>query len=69
MRKIFEPKTEDVNLSMDMHIYFVSLKYLLRLLTPGILKYTPLSLNIIIIIIHIMAFKLSAPYTIIVSRS
>jgi len=26
VRKIFEPKIEDVNLSMDMHIHFVSLK-------------------------------------------
>jgi hypothetical protein len=56
-------------MSMEMHIYFLSLTYLLWLLPPGILQYTPLSLNIIIIIIHSMAFKLSAPYTIIFSRS
>jgi len=49
-------------MSMDMHIYFLSLTYLLRLLTPGILQYTPLSLNTIIIIIHSMAFKLSSIY-------
>jgi hypothetical protein len=56
-------------MSMDTQIYFLRLKYLLRLLTPGILQYTPLSLNIIIIIIHSMVFKLSVPYTIIFSRS
>jgi hypothetical protein len=56
-------------MSTGMHIYFLSLKYLLRLLTPGILQYTPLSLNIIIIIIHSMAFKLSALHTITFSRS
>jgi len=53
-----------------MHIYFLSLKYLLRLLTPGILQYTPLSLNlIIIIIIYSMALKLSALHTITFSPS
>jgi len=56
-------------MSTDMHIYFLVLKYLLGLLTPGILQYTPLILKIIIIIIHSMAFKLSALYTIIFSRS
>lgn len=56
-------------MSMDVHIYSLRLKYLLRLLTAGILQYTPFSLNIIIVIIHSMAFNLSAPYTIIFSCS
>lgn len=43
---------------------------MLRLVTPGFLQYTPLSLNIIIIIIHSMAFKMSALYTLVTfSRS
>ena len=59
---VTEHDSENVIVCMDMHIYFLSLKYLLRLLTPRILQYARLSLNIIIIIIHSMASKLSALY-------
>jgi hypothetical protein len=52
-----------------MHIYVLSLKYLLRLLTPDTVQYTPLSLNLIIIIIYSTALKMSALHTIIFSRS